>query len=94
MLRNVVLGSEESCVCLDGIGGKSSEVRASDKLVSGLVEADVSVSAYTENLNVNTAESVDVCLVLAAERLNVLCRSVGNRGLCLVFVEGFYLYSA
>ena len=87
VLRNVSLGREEAGVSLDGVGGKLNEVSKSLKLSVGLVEADVAVSADTENLNVGAAESVDLSLVLAAELAYVLCSSVGNAGVSLVDVN-------
>ena len=56
------------------------------KLTVGLVEAYVSVSSDTENLNVNAAQSLNILLIILTALCYVLCLSVRNEGICLVDV--------
>ena len=87
LLGHIVLGGEEAGVGLDGGGGQVGEVSGRIELITGLVEADVTVLTDTQNLQVNAAQRGNQRLVASALGSAVLGQTVGNIGVCLVDVD-------
>ena len=51
-----------------------------DKVVTGLVEADVAVAADAQQLEIHIAPGADIGVVVGAEGSGVLCQAVGHPG--------------
>ena len=82
---NVILGSKETGVCLNGGLVKVNGVSFSCECVCGLVKADVTVKTYTEKLKVDSAELLDEFVVVFSLCLEILCTAV--RDVCVISVN-------
>ena len=87
LARHVVDAVEEAAVGLDGGLGEVHAVGALHEGVTGLVEADVTVVANAQELEVLVAGGGDGRVVLGAGGLVVLHQSVGHMGVGLVDVH-------
>ena len=86
LLRNLVDGGKEACVCLDGALSQVHAVSFHDELLAGLIEADVSVAADSEKLQVNASHGLDLSVVVCTGFVRIRLKSVWNVGARLVNV--------
>ena len=78
VFRNFIDGGEEAGVGLDGALSQGYAVGIADELFAGLVEADVSVAADAQKLQVNAAHGADQGIVLAAGLVRVRLQPLGT----------------
>ena len=84
---NVVPGSKEAGVGVDGGSGQRHLVGALDESVRRLVEADVAVGAEGQQLEISAAEGVDDGIVPGALRFGVGVHAVGDVAVILIDVH-------
>ena len=65
---------------VDGALGQVHHVGLLDKVVAGLVKADVAIAADAQQLQADIAHRADIGVVLLAEGLGILGQAVGHPG--------------
>ena len=78
--RHLIFVFEETGVCADGGLVQIDHVRALDEYAGGLVEADVTVNADAEQLQVDAAQALDACIILGTLCIHILGTAVGDEG--------------
>lgn len=84
---NLVAGSEETGICLDGRFVQVDEMSLGDEAAVGLVKADMTVESDTEKLNIDTAKSLDMLVVGLSFLLGVGRKTVRYEGTGFVDVD-------
>ena len=86
LLRHIIHAFKKSCVCLDGALCKIHTVSFLFKSRSRLIEADMPVSADSQQLHVDTAYAADDFIIIRAGFFTVFFQAVWYVGFCFIDV--------